>query len=209
MCVCVCERERERARARERERVCTKHTYSTNTHTQTHTHTQPTHACTFNIHRGVSEQVVLPALVGVREDRVRCRDFFEFFLELGVPARLVGVVLDGQFAVGVFDLCIARATRHTQHLRATAETSPAVGALARLPARTLSVQMHRPALRCQRGVPRMNMCWALLLPSRRAPRACATRQTCRRRCRPAHLVEVQFAPLPACRARLHRDAEDT
>ena len=58
---------------------------------------------------------------------VASRNFLELFFELGVAAGLVGVVLDREFAVGIFDLRIACSPRHAQHLHATATSLPKAG----------------------------------------------------------------------------------
>ena len=51
----------------------------------------------------VSELVVLCAFVGVAQDFISLRDFLELILCGLIPRVLVGVVFDGEFAIGFFD----------------------------------------------------------------------------------------------------------
>ena len=53
-----------------------------------------------------SERIVLLTFLLITEYRIRLVDFFEFFFGGLIPFRMVGVVLHGQFSIGLFQILI-------------------------------------------------------------------------------------------------------
>ena len=61
------------------------------------------------------ELVVFPSLVAVLENLEGCGDLLEFLLRLLVAGVLVGVVLNGELAVRLFDFIIAGVPVDPEH----------------------------------------------------------------------------------------------
>src|ERR1051325_9479950 len=64
--------------------------------------------------RGVTELVILRALLGIAEDGIRLRDFLEALLRLFVSGIAVGMILERQLAVGFFELFFVGVTGDTE-----------------------------------------------------------------------------------------------
>ena len=116
-----------------------------------------------------AEAVVLGALVGIGEDRVRLVHGLEVLLGLLVPGVAVRVVLHGELAVGLLELRLARRARDAEDLVVVAPghltRRPRRAAPPRSPARAGG----RAGGACSRAGSRPPRCWASPGDSRRGP----------------------------------------
>mmetsp|Transcript_7832 Transcript_7832/g.17889 ORF Transcript_7832/g.17889 Transcript_7832/m.17889 type:complete len:215 (-) Transcript_7832:45-689(-) len=74
------------------------------------------HVHGFDVNSSFAEQVVLPSLLRIRQDRISRRNFLEPLLEVSISSRLVGMVLDGKLAICAFDLTVSRTLWHSKDL---------------------------------------------------------------------------------------------
>src|SRR5207245_1153221 len=66
-------------------------------------------------HAGMTETIVLRALIGISEHSISFGGFFEFFFGVAVTGIAIGMELHGELAVAALDLLLAGAARDAQH----------------------------------------------------------------------------------------------